>query len=83
MKKDGWWLITYKEYVTFVNCGYSKVKEVVSKKRFSSHKSALTALRSLQKQGFEVSKTGAVYKFSDLGTELYIVLKRGKDEENI
>lgn len=79
MKKDGWWLITYKEYVTFINGGYNKVKEIVDKKRFPSHKLATSALRSMQKKGFEVSKTGAVYKFSDLGTELYIVVKRGNE----
>lgn len=79
--KGGWYLDSYKQTVEFVNGQYKTVERLINSLWFSSHKAAQAYMRNLSKQGYEISKYEAKYRYSNLGEELYIKLWRNTDEK--
>ena len=79
--KGGWYLDSYKQTVEFVNGQYKTVERLINSLWFSSHKAAQAYMRNLSKQGYEISKYEARYRYSNLGEELYIKLCRNTDEK--
>lgn len=79
--RGGWYLDSYKQTVEFVNGQYKTVERLINSLWFSSHKAAQAYMRNLSKQGYEISKYEAKYRYSNLGEELYIKLWRNTDEK--
>ena len=80
-RKGGWYLDSYKQTVEFVNGQYKTVERLINSLWFPSHKAAASYMRNLAKQGYEISKYEAKYRYSNLGEELYIKLRRNTDEK--
>ena len=79
--KGGWYLDSYKQMVKLIDGQYRTVELLVDTLWFPSHKAAQTYMRNLVKQGYEISKYEAKYKYNNLGEELYIKLRRNSNEK--
>lgn len=79
--RGGWYLDSYKQTVELIDGQYRKVERLIDRLWFPSHKAAASYMRNLAKQGYEISKYEAKYRYSNLGEELYIKLRRNTDEK--